>query len=383
MNSAMSTIKPPRRLCPAKIADVYEHRSIGDAQYLQMALESGLSGTSSIVDSYERKIASFYQVPYATAVSSGAAAVSVALAGVDWERGDEVIVPPSCPICTVLPILERGLRPVFCDVRRDQFGLDPELVKRTISARTRAIIEVPMWGYPTSIDELQLMAKSNGLPLILDLAHCHASRLKGQWLAQFGDIACFSTHDCKYLSTGEGGFVLTSSKDRAEKMRSYTRFGDLDGKQVGLNYKLGGLQAAIGLARFDELKQQLTIRLINHRRLMTRISNPHVRELPIVAGGEINGYALLLQAVKSDGRHLVEYLVEHGIPSDIHKYDNKPLYEYPILSGFRRSCQNAAELLRSLTTVPLHPGLSEEQLTYMADVINDYQPRFRHDEQQG
>ncbi|MFY0583755.1 DegT/DnrJ/EryC1/StrS family aminotransferase [Cystobacter fuscus] len=359
---------PPR----PRIDDSVQHRHPQDELYLRRALETGLTGTAPIVEQYEQRISERYGIKHVLAVSSGSAAVAVALEGVDWEVGDEVIVPPSCPICTVLPLMARGLKPVFCDVRPHNFGLDPEDLARVVSPRTRAIIEVPMWGYPSRADELQGIARSLGVPLILDLAHCHVTRLQGRWLAEFGDIACFSTHEGKFMSTGEGGFVMTNDPARDAKMRAYTRFGNLDGKKVGLNYKLGGLQAAVGLARLDAIDWHLEVRARNRAYLLERIDNPLVRELPIVEGGVINGYALLMQVTRGDGRRFVEHLDAHGIPSDVKKYDNQPLYNYELLAPYRRDCKNARELLRSLTTIPLHPQLSDEDLQHIAATVNAY-----------
>ncbi|PTL84524.1 DegT/DnrJ/EryC1/StrS aminotransferase family protein [Vitiosangium sp. GDMCC 1.1324] len=364
---------PPDARPPREITDAFRHRHPDDERYLRQALETGLTGTSSIVERYERKLAERYGMRHVLAVSSGAAAVTVALDGITWEPGDEIIVPPTCPICTVLPILSRGLKPVFCDVRPHNFGLDPDDLARVISPRTRGIIEVPMWGYPSRADELREIARAHGLPLILDLAHCHMTRLNGRWLAEYGDIACFSTHEGKFMSTGEGGFVMTNDADRDAKMRAYTRFGNLDGIHFGLNYKLGGLQAAVGLARLEALDRHVETRARNRQYILERLQNPHVRELPICEGGVVNGYALLLQVVRGDGRRFVEHLHTHGVPSDIKKYDNRPLYEYPLLAAYQRDCKNSAALLRSLTTVPLHSDLSLEDLQHIISTVNAYE----------
>jgi perosamine synthetase len=372
--SASTHMSTAARQMPSRprIDDSVRHRHPQDEFYLRRALETGLTGTAPIVEQYEQRISERYGMKHVLAVSSGSAAVAVALEGVDWEVGDEVIVPPSCPICTVLPLMARGLVPVFCDVRPHNFGLDPEDLARVVSARTRAIIEVPMWGYPSRADELQGIARSLGVPLILDLAHCHVTRLQGRWLAEFGDIACFSTHEGKFMSTGEGGFVMTNDPARDAKMRAYTRFGNLDGKKVGLNYKLGGLQAAVGLARLDAIDWHLEVRARNRAYLLERIDNPLVRELPIVEGGVINGYALLMQVTQGDGRRFVEHLDAHGVPSDVKKYDNQPLYNYELLAPYQRDCKNARELLRSLTTIPLHPQLSDEDLQHIVATVNAY-----------
>ncbi|MEE4662469.1 DegT/DnrJ/EryC1/StrS family aminotransferase [Pseudomonas alliivorans] len=345
-----------------------------DLRELERALYSGLTGTSPVVEEYETALATLYGVRHVIAVSSGAASVTAALAGVDFQPGDEVIVAPTGPICTVLPILSLGLVPVFCDVAPDSFGLDPQDLRRCISKRTCAVIEVPMWGYPIRSDETWAFAKDVGVTLIQDLAHAHMTRLEGTWLARHGDISCFSTHDCKFISTGEGGFVMTDDDQRASRIRAYTRFGNLTGEKLGINLKLGGLQAALGLARSRNLVKHRERRLDNRTQLLGLLNNPAFRELPLVRHGETNGYSLLLQSVGHDGRQLVHYQQRHGIESDIGKYDNQPLYQMPILTRYHRDCPNAARLLRSLTTVPLHPSLTDDDLHYMAKVLNDYSP---------
>lgn len=366
----LTTGAPARR----RIDDACPHAHADDLRYLAHGLETGLSGTAPIVALYEQKVAEYYGQAHALAVSSGTAAVAVALAGIDWEPGDEVILAPTCPICSVLPMLALGLRPMFCDVLPDSFGIDPAQVAAARGPRTRAVFEIPMWGYPTRVDRLQDWCAREELPFILDLAHCHGTRLNARWLSDYGDIACFSTHEGKFLSTGEGGFVLTDDTYKAGRMRAYSRFGNLDGVHFGLNFKLGGLQAALGVARIGAMDSHLAQRAANRAAILVRLDTPHVRELPIVEGGTVSGYALLLQTTASDGRRFVDYLDAHGIPSDVKKYDNRPLYEYPLLASFAQPCPQAAAMLRSLTTVPLHPGLDADDVDYIANVINAYVP---------
>ena len=361
-------------LSARQIGDQFDHAHVDELRYLHCALETGLSGTSSMVSMYERGLAELYDMPHALAVSSGTAAVAVAMSALDCQPGDEVLIAPSCPVCTVLPLLALGLRPVFCDVMPDSFGLDVTQLDKSLSSRTRAVIEVPMWGYPTPVAPLREFADAHGLALVLDLAHCHLTRLGGRWLAAYAEIACFSTHEGKFLSTGEGGFVLCKSAAVDARMRAWSRFGNLDGRTPGVNLKLGGLAAAVGVARLEAVHRHRAWRLRHREAILSRLENPHVRELPMPEGGEINGYALLLQTVDSDGRRLVEHQVAQGVPSDVGKYDNQPLYNYPLLAHLRRDCPRAASLLRSLTTVPLHPGLDAGDIDHIVQILNDYRP---------
>jgi dTDP-4-amino-4,6-dideoxygalactose transaminase len=361
-------------LAPRSIQDSYSHRHDEDALHFERALATGLTGTSDIVAEYERALAAHFGAPHVVAVSSGSAAVMAALRAFDWVAGQEVIVPPTAPICTVLPLLEAGLTPVFCDVAPASFGFDQVNLESLIGPRTCAVIEVPMWGYPIAADATRALTMRRGIPLIMDLAHAYQTHLHGKLLSAYGDVSCFSTHDGKYISTGEGGSVATCDAGLAERVRAYTRFGNLDGHTFGVNLKLSGLQAALGLARVPALDRDRFIRLQHREALLSMLDNPYFREMPIIPGGEPSGYALVLQAMDHDGRELVRYQVAHGIPSDVDKYDNQPLYLYPLLASRARHCPNATHLLRSLTTVPLHPELSVEDLEYIAHALNAYRP---------
>ena len=325
---------------------------------------------------YERAIARHYRMNHAIATSSGSAAVMAALRGIDAQPGEEFIVPATAPICTVLPLLELNLIPVFCDVRADSFGLSPEDLESLINRRTCAVIEVPMWGYPIPLADTREMTKHHGVPLILDLAHAHQTRLAGALLPAYGDISCFSTHEGKFISTGEGGFVLTHDAAYEKRARGFTRFGDLKGREVGLNLKLCGLQAGLGLSRIRRLDEVTAMRHKHRKAILSGLANPLLRELPIAQTGIPSGYALLLQSMEH-GRDLVRHQTAAGIPSDIAKYDNRPLYEYPLLQRFERPCPNGAALLRSLTTIPLHPELVDDDIDYIVDVLNAFEaPRI-------
>jgi len=357
---------------PPAIADLAQQHNPRDTEMLRRALATGLSGTSQLVDELEAAVCRAYQAAHCIAVTSGSMAVAAVLDALGVERGQEIVVSPAVPICTVLPMLERGIAPVFCDVRPDNFGLDPDDVERAVSPRTAAVFEVPMWGYPAPIDETRSLTDSLGLPLVADLAHGQLTELHGRRLSAYALVSCYSTHVSKFLSTGEGGFVITDDEPLADRLRAVTRFGHLQGETVGLNMKLGGLQAAIGLARIGDLEARRRERLANRQMLVERISNDRLRELPVVAGGRPDGYALLLQAVGRDGRELVRYQVAASIPSDIDTYDNRPLYELPLLAPYARPCPHAEALLRSLTTVPTHEELTDGQLAHMAEVLDAF-----------
>ncbi|NLP63259.1 DegT/DnrJ/EryC1/StrS family aminotransferase [Paraburkholderia sacchari] len=369
----MSTVrKSAARSNRMIISDKYRPTYGDDLPTLKKTLSCSLSGTSDVVGAYERALAEWFGASEAIAVSSGGAALSVALFAVGVQAGDDVLLTPSCPLCTAYPVIAAGANPVFVDTRVHGFGADPNAVRAAITARTKAIIDIPMWGYPTEVDELHTLARANGIKLVLDLAHSHGTTLHGRSLSHYGDLSCFSTHERKPLATGEGGFILTDNAGLAQRCRDYSRFGNLNGKDFGLNYKLAALPAALGHSRLSALAPQIEKRRQNVQYFMSKLENHKVREKKIISGGVPNYYFLNLELLFEKNGAFIDYLDESGIPSDIKRYGCKALYEFPVFEKYRRSCPNAEGLLASMTTIPVHPDITNEELDYMADHINAY-----------
>jgi len=357
-----------RMLISDKYRPVYET----DMLALEEVLQGPISGTSEAVSAYEEALAAWFDAREAIAVSSGAAALSVALYAAGVRAGDEVILTPGCPLCTVYPIIAASARPVFVDTRAHGFGADLQAVRDAVTCRTKAIIDIPMWGYPTEVDELHTVAGMLGVTLILDLAHAHGATLHGQPLSHYGDLSCFSTHERKPLATGEGGFILTNDRGLAQRCRSHSRFGNLNGRDFGLNYKLAALPAALGHSRLAMLSDQIAQRRENARTFMSQLAHPKVRERKIIDGGRPNYYFLNLEIDFADNRAFIDYLDDCGIPSDIKRYGCKALYEFAQLAPYRRACPNAEQLLAGMTTIPVHPAVTAAELDYMAACINRY-----------
>jgi len=355
-----------------KISDKYSILCDSDFDNIKKVLETKkFSGTSEIVKKYEKKLASFFGSKYATATSSGTTAIQTALFIAGVSSGDEVIITSTCPSMSVFPIIFAGAKPVFCDTEVDNFGLKIDDIEKSISTRTKVIIEVPMWGYPTDVKKLSDFAKSKKLPLILDLAQAHGTKLNEKYLSSYGDISCFSTHDRKIIATGEGGFILTDNKEYHERTVSFIQFGNMNGIDFGLNYKLGALQAGLGMSRIDYVKEQLEKRNKNAKYIVNNIKNNFVEEFKIIDRGNPNYYSLLLMLTSSNNLRIIKLLDERGVPSDVVRYNYKLLYEYPIFKRFKKICVNSEKLVKNITTIPVHPALSGEELEYIVDQINN------------
>lgn len=357
-----------------KISDKYLFAQDSDFEIIKKTLSGKkLSGTGEIIFEYETCLADFFNAKHAVATSSGTSAIQAALFAVGVGSGDEVIVPPTCPPMTILPIVYIGAKPIFCDTYENSFSINVGDLKNKITTRTKAVIEIPMWGYPTNVAKLGELLKTRNIPFILDLAQAHGTKMNGRSLSYYSDLSCFSTHDRKILATGEGGFVLTDNHTYKDKVKSFTQFGNMDGISFGLNFKLGGLQAAIGISRISSIQNQLRVRSSNAKYIVDRIKNNNVQEFSILESGCPNYYTLLLKLSFGDNIKFIEYLAENGIPSDILRYDYKVLYEYPLFKNLSGRCPNAELLVKSITTIPVHPGLTKKQLIYIVDKINSFQ----------
>jgi len=198
------------------------------------------------------------------ASSSGTAAVHVALAMLDLEPGDEVIVPPITDIGSILPILSQNAIPVFADIHPETWTLDPTKVAAELTPRTKAIIAVHLFGNPCDISALRELADRNGVALIEDCAQAHGASYQGRPIGTWGDAGAFSLQWTKHITCGEGGVTITGDPERRKRGKlfvdkGWNRGGGTEGRQYpifGLNYRLSEMQAAMArsqLARLDTL----------------------------------------------------------------------------------------------------------------------------------
>lgn len=212
-------------------------------------------------DTLEGELATFYGAGHAIACSSGTAAVHVAVAALDLEPGSEVITAPVTDAGTVAPILFQQCVPIFSDLD-DHYCMDPDDIERRITDRTAAILVVHLFGTGCDMRRIAELARSRGLALIEDCSQSHAIKLDDRWLGRWGDIAAFSMQQSKFITTGDGGYVLTDDDAYARRMRAFRDKGWFRGESgsrhypiLGLNYRLTELQAAVGLSQLPGLRQ--------------------------------------------------------------------------------------------------------------------------------
>lgn len=251
-------------------------------------LRSGWVSQGPRVAEFERRFAEYVGAAHAIAVSSCTTALHLALLAAGVEPGDEVICPSLSFIATANAIVYAGATPVFADIDRATYNLNPESVESSITVRTKAILLVHQIGLPSRIDEMQSIASRHGLILIEDAACAIGSEYRGQRIGRpHTSLACFSFHPRKILTTGEGGMLTTDDAELAARVRrlrqhamtisdlarhNSTRVVTESYDEIGYNYRMTDLQAAIGLVQLQRLDKMLCRRRELAQRYSERLS---------------------------------------------------------------------------------------------------------------
>ena len=250
---------------------------------------------------------------YGVAVCNGTVALEAAISVLNLEPGDEVIMPTFTIISCALAIVEHGAIPVLVDCDPETWCMDVSQVEEKITSRTKAIMPVHISGHPVDMDPIRELAKKYSFTVIEDAAEAHGAEYKGQKCGSLGDMACFSFYANKIITTGEGGMVLTDDAVLAEKLRAQRNLCFLPEKrflhkELGHNYRMTNIQAAIGLAQVEKIETSLA-----HKRWMgeaytERLQNIEQLQLPVEKPWAKNVYwmyGIILD--KSTGMDAVEF----------------------------------------------------------------------------
>lgn len=348
---------------------------------IHRVLASGQLAQGEQVAAFERSFADICQVREAVAVSSGTAALHLALLAHGIGPGDEVITTAFSFVATANAILLAGATPVFVDIEPDTYNIDPALVEAAITSRTRAILPVHLYGNPCDMRRLEQLAAANHLIIIEDACQAHAAAIDGKPVGGFG-TGCFSFYATKNITTGEGGMVTTNDPAVAERvrlLRNHGQQGQYHHTTLGYNLRMTDIQGAIGLVQIEKLEQFTERRIANARFLTKRLSG--VVQTPIVRPGHRHVYHQYTIRVPGNRDEWAMKLQARGIGIGVH-------YRTPIhqqlsyreatakfrVSGPRETANvgySANDLVLPVTemaakqvlSLPVHPALSEEDFS--------------------
>jgi perosamine synthetase len=228
-------------------------------------IDSGFLNDGEVTTRFEQQIAALLGSKHVVAVTSGTAAIFLALAGIGVGAGDEVIVPDVTFIATANAVTLTGAKPVLVDIDPQRLTLDPQAVGRAVTSRTKAIVPVHVSGRAADLDAILELGRRHGIQVIEDAAEAFMSRHKGRCLGTFGIAGCFSLSPNKTITTGQGGLIATNDDDlhvRLRELKDQGRpvrgsGGDDTHNSIGYNFKFTNMQAAVGLAQLKDLQPRL------------------------------------------------------------------------------------------------------------------------------
>lgn len=335
-----------------------------DRRAVMGVLEAGALAQGEQVVSFERAMAAYLGLRGGVAVSSGTAALHLALLVTGVGEGDEVVLPSY--VCTALlhAVEYVRARPRLVDCDPATYNIDPSGVRKVLGPKTKAIIAPHLFGLPADLEELQGL----GVPLIEDCAHALGSRYHGRPVGTFGELCVLSFYATKLLATGEGGMVLSNSRRVLDRIRDLREYDEHPRYRMRFNYKMTDIQAALGvsqLRRFD--------RALDARRRLARCYERGLRSLPLSLPSSppdrSHIYYRYVMRVRGGMGRLQRHLDRAGVVARRPVY--RPLHRYLDLTGFPGSDEAWAHAL----SLPLYPSLTRGEQSHIIRWVQGFYSR--------
>jgi perosamine synthetase len=360
-----------------------------EAEYVLDAVRTGwISSSGKYVTEFERSFAAYCGVRYGVAVCNGTVALHLALRAMGVGAGDEVIVPNFTMIASAFAVCYTGARPVFVDAARDSWNIDPRLIEQKITSRTKAIMPVHIYGLPCDMDALCRITGGSRITLVEDAAEAHGAAYKGQKAGALSAIAAFSFYANKNLTTGEGGMVITDDTDLWNRARYFKNLCfPLDAPRVyvhsdvGFNYRMSNIHAAIGLAQVERADEYLAMRRRNarlYRRLLSDVPGITFQSVPAEFEQDYSNSFWMNSLVVEPEKYgrtrdeLAAYLESRGVETRLLFVG---MHRQPSLSQFVSPSEHfpvSDWLSENGLYLPSASSLTEQQIGYVSDSIRSY-----------
>lgn len=324
---------------------------------------------------FEGEFAQFCGRKYCVGVGNGLDALHLLLRAYGIGPGDEVIVPSNTYIATALAVTYAGATPVFVEPRLETYLIDPTLIWEKITARTKAIMPVHLYGQAADMDEINAIAKECGLVVIEDVAQAHGARYKGKRAGNLGDAAAFSFYPGKNLGAmGDAGAVVTDNQEIADKVRALSNYGSekkYHNMYAGFNSRMDEMQAAILRVKLKALDHWNAYRQTVAEKYLAGIRHEVIQK-PVV--GTDRDHVWHIFPVRTAERNTFQaYLRERGIETLIHYPIPMHLQEaYRELGIPKGALPIAEEIAETELSLPMFYGITEEQVEYAIEAVNNF-----------
>ncbi|MEY4581682.1 MAG: hypothetical protein RL701_6385 [Pseudomonadota bacterium] len=359
-----------------------------DIQSVTDVLTSDWLTTGPQVDAFERDMLEVTGGAHAVAVSSGTAALHCAMYALDIKPGDEVLVPALTFAASANCVLYQGAKPIFCDVEPDTLLIDPEQVMRHITPRTKAVVAVDYAGQPCEYEPLRELCEGHNLALVSDSCHALGATYSGRPLGDTTQLATFSFHPVKHITSGEGGMVVTRDASLAQRARRFRNHGidtdfrqreqrgsfDYDVVDLGYNYRLSDIACALGRSQLRKLPRFLARRRAIATQYDTAFKAQRAIEPLLVRPGREHAYHLYVVrlADAKTRRRAFDALRQAGIGVNVHY---KPLNLHPLyrerLGTAPGDCPVAESEYARCLSLPIFPAMTDSDVTHVVSELID------------
>ena len=336
-------------------------------------LKSGMIAQGPKVEEFEKKFAEWVGADYGIAVNSGTAALHVALLSCGVGAGDEVITSPFTFIASGNSILYTGAKPVFADIDLKTYTINPDSIEKLITENTKAILPVQLYGQSANMDRINEIAERYGLAVVEDAAQAHGATCNGQKVGSIGDMACFSFYPTKNMTTSEGGIITTNDEDLADNAKIFRAHGAsvrYHHSEIGYNFRMTDISAAIGLAQLNKIDGFNSKRIENAEYLNEGLKDVDGIVTPYCAYGSKHVYhQYTIRVEKGNRDDWVKFINECGVGTGIHY--PIPLYNQPVYKslGSKGNCPNANLAANTVISLPVHPSLTKEDLDLVIEAV--------------
>ncbi len=336
---------------------------------------------------FEKLISEYVGTKYAVVFNSGTSALHAAILAHGIKKGDEAIVPSFTFIATANALLFAGAKPVFADIETETLGLDPEDVKEKITNKVKAIIPVHYGGSPSLIKELKEIASDHKLLLIEDAAESLGAKIKNEKVGTFGDSAVLSFCQNKVITTGDGGAVVTDSKEiysklklirshgRSENSDYFSTYKEMDYITLGYNYRMSDITAALGIAQLRKISKIIEMRRRNAQQLSKRLSGIRNVLPPREPSGFYHIYQMYTVRIKEENRtrdDFAKYLFDSGITTKVYFYPVHLTHFYRNRLKYHCKLPVTEAISEQVLTLPIYPSLTMKEIEYIAEKTKNF-----------
>ena len=351
--------------------------NIGDLEkeYLAKAVDSGFVSTAGpFVPEFEKKFAGYLNVERAVSTQSGTAALHMALYELGIGEGDEVIVPALTFVATINPVVYVGATPVIVDVSDETWTIDPQEVRKAVTSKTKAIIAVHLYGNPCDMDSLTAISQEYGLYLIEDATESLGATYGSEQTGTIGDIGCFSFNGNKVITTGGGGMVVSDDEEKLNHIKflinqAKDKSSGNYHPEVGFNYRMTNIEAALGLAQIERLDEFLM-----KKRKFNEIYKERLKDTNFIrfqqeheSAESCRWLSCIVFEKKVDIPVLQKKLKEKSIPT---RRIFMPVVEFPPYETYKSTChKNSYRIYERGLCLPSSTSDSEEDIFYVCKIL--------------